>query len=141
MKIGFGAAIVIGAAFLASCATPAPKPAATTHVLFKTNWTAVKINGEDVPLNNTISLDFGDHRITGTGGCNRYFGAYDESEPALTISGLGATKMACAGPIMAREQAYLSILSAAARFAETDRGALEITARDGRAITLMPAGS
>ncbi len=49
-------------------------------------------------------------RVAGSAGCNRYFGAYEPDGTALTISGVGATRMACLPPVMEMESRFLSAL-------------------------------
>lgn len=55
-----------------------------------------------------------DGRVSGSAGCNRYFGRYERSEARLSISQVGATRKACPPPVMEREQAYLTALDAVA---------------------------
>lgn len=55
-------------------------------------------------------------QISGQAGCNSYFGSYAASGVTITISGLGATKMACSAEIMAQEQSFLAALAAATSY-------------------------
>ena len=49
--------------------------------------------------------------VTGSTGCNSYFGGYDLNGDEITISGpVGQTEMACEEPLMAQEMAYLALL-------------------------------
>lgn len=140
--VGLVLAAVVGAA---GCASTAAAPAAqgsSTLFLAKTNWVAEDINKAGLIDNSRVTLSFsGDDKIAGAAGCNRFFGGYREAEKNLTISGVGATKMACAPALMDQEGKYLSILGAAQSFALNDRGGLIITAADGRTVTLRPDGS
>ena len=54
-------------------------------------------------------------RLTGSGGCNTYFGDYQVKESELSIPVLASTEMACIEPegVMEQEQEYLSTLQAA----------------------------
>lgn len=52
-----------------------------------------------------------DGKVTGNGGCNRFFGIYSQDEKGLNIGPLGATKMAC--PNLRQEQAFFQILNTA----------------------------
>ncbi len=56
--------------------------------------------------------------MTGSTGCNSFFGTYTLSPTgALTLSQVGSTRMACAGPDMAQESRVLDALSRADRAA------------------------
>jgi putative lipoprotein len=147
MKVPAGAlAIVLAAGIaVAGCASSgAPAAAAGSSTLFlaKTNWVAEDVNKGGVIDNSRITLSFsGDDKIAGSAGCNKYFGGYHEADKALTVSGIGATRMACAPALMDQESKYLGVLGAAESFALNDRGGLVITAADGRTVTLRPDGS
>lgn len=43
----------------------------------------------------TLLFDKSGSKISGFGGCNSFFGNYTVDKDAMTISGLGSTKMAC----------------------------------------------
>jgi heat shock protein HslJ len=60
----------------------------------------------------------GPERMTGFGGCNRFFGDYSVSDDgALSIpEALGSTRMACPEPIMGVETAFLQALGSASRY-------------------------
>lgn len=144
MKVSAGALAMVLAAgvALAGCASTAPAKGSATLFLAKTNWVAEDVNKAGVVANSRITLSFsGDDKIAGSGGCNRYFGAYREADKALNVSGVGATKMACAAALMDQETNYLGVLGAAKAYALNDRGGLVITAADGRTVTLRPDGS
>jgi heat shock protein HslJ len=73
----------------------------------------------DVPAGVTVTAVFAAGRINGTSGCNQYFGSYTTDGAKITISETGGTMMACPGPVMAVEQAYLANLGKAATFTAT----------------------
>jgi heat shock protein HslJ len=146
MKVPAGRlAIVLAAGIaLAGCASTAAPTATGSSTLFlaKTNWVAEDVNKAGLIDNSRVTLSFsGDDKIAGSGGCNRFFGGYREADKALTVSGIGSTKMACAPALMDQEGKYLSVLGAAKSFALNDRGGLVITAGDGRTVTFRPDGS
>ncbi|HWA22905.1 MAG TPA: META domain-containing protein [Caulobacterales bacterium] len=141
MKVSALAMVLAAGVVLAGCASTPAKGSATLF-LAKTNWVAEDVNKAGVVANSRITLSFsGDDKIAGSGGCNRYFGAYREADKALSVSGVGATKMACAPALMDQEAKYLGVLGAAKTYALNDRGGLVITAADGRTVTLRPDGS
>ncbi len=63
----------------------------------------------------TITLEFRDGRIGGSGGCNRYGGRYTLSPTAFTVQGVVSTRRACAPAIMERENRFFAALNQAQR--------------------------
>jgi heat shock protein HslJ len=55
-------------------------------------------------------------QLAGHGGCNRFFGQYKISGNEISIGPVGATRMACAEPVMALEMAFFSALERAKSF-------------------------
>ena len=87
----------------------------------------------DVPTGVTVTAAFAAGRINGTSGCNQYFGSYTTDGAKITISETGGTMMACPGPSMAVEQAYLANLGKAATYTATSTD-LTMYASDGTTI-------
>ncbi|MGE3301495.1 MAG: META domain-containing protein [Hyphomonadaceae bacterium] len=139
--LGLGAALAASAFVMAACATKS-EPAAATTKLSKTQWVAQSIAGDPVVENSRVTVVFGEPgKVAGSTGCNRYFGGYAEANEALTFSALGATKMACAQPLMDQETKFLAALGKAQTYAMDERGGLVIALADGRSIVLRPDGS
>ncbi len=81
-------------------------------------WVLAEL-GWDEPVPNAaeITILFHDDKVTGTGGCNRYFAAVTGNVPGeLVFSGMGATRMACPEPAMDLERRYLNILAGASSY-------------------------
>lgn len=115
---------------LGGCAgAPAAGPGAS---LAGTDWVLTRLDGDPVPTDIGITLSFAaDGRVSGYGGCNRYFGGYEQSGgERLRIGPLASTKMLCPGPGSKLEDRYLGALDAVDRFA----------AEDGRLQLLHGAG-
>ncbi len=91
----------------AACASTAPEPA-----LSGTRWVAQSIEGAPVAY-RTPTIEFAADRISGTGGCNRFFGGYTISGDRISFGGVGATEMACEPVVMAQEAAFHTALSSA----------------------------
>jgi len=73
--------------------------------------------GESVSDTAEITISFHDEKVTGSGGCNRYFAAVAGDTPGeLVFSGMGATRMACPESTMGLEQNYLKTLAGASRY-------------------------
>ncbi len=81
-------------------------------------WVVSEIGrDEPVPDAAEITILFHDDKVTGTGGCNRYFAAVTGGVPGeLSFSGMGATRMACPEPAMDLERRYLNILAGASSY-------------------------
>ena len=63
-------------------------------------------------LDNSVSIEFAGGRVTGSTGCNRYFGSYQlMGGDSVQISQPGLTLMACAEKIAAQEHQYLKNLA------------------------------
>jgi heat shock protein HslJ len=59
-----------------------------------------------------ITAAFGDQRISGHAGCNRYSASLtDEGRGRIAVGPVGATRSACPAPQMTVEQAYLGLLA------------------------------
>jgi len=91
----------------------------------------------------TLEFDRARHRLSGSTGCNRFFGTYSPGGPGrLKLDPAGMTLMACPDPIAAREKAFLDALRAADAYA-IDGDSLELV-QGGRAVarfTRSPAAA
>ncbi len=99
-------------------------------------WTVVAYNnGEQavvsVRAGSEITAVFGANgRVTGKGGCNRYFADYRTEGDTITIGRLGSTQMHCPEPegVMEQESLFLAALDQSATFQlEADRLTLRST--------------
>ena len=57
-----------------------------------------------------------DGKISGFAGCNRFFGTFVATDSTIEISALGATRMACAEPVMGQETVFLESLQSATTY-------------------------
>ena len=62
--------------------------------------------------NTTITAIFDDGNVTGSSGCNRYFGSYQLNKTEINFGQVGSTLMFCADPdgVMTQETTYLLLL-------------------------------
>jgi heat shock protein HslJ len=91
------------------------------------------LNGKGPLAGTEITLSFEDGKVSGSAGCNTYFGAYKvEGEDKLTFSDLANTEMACLEPegIMEQETQYLGTLRGATGLRLSD-GELQIFSAGG----------
>jgi heat shock protein HslJ len=83
-----------------------------------------------------ITLTFEDGQVSGSAGCNRFFGPYQVDDESITFQDLAITEMACLSPegVMEQENLIMEFLWDAQRFQlEADR--LMIFRSDGEALT------
>ena len=72
---------------------------------------------ERVPEGVKVTAVFGDGRVSGSGGCNRYSASVVETDPqGFSIGPAASTRMACPDPAGGFEDRYFSALQAANRF-------------------------
>lgn len=115
---------------------PLPDDADTSHEGI--TWTLTKIttwDGVSSPIQGTeITIFFESGKISGTAGCNHYFGSYTLLNGIL-IEDLSATEMACPEPdgIMQQETQYLNILRDVMSYTILENQLTLITG-DGRAL-------
>jgi heat shock protein HslJ len=80
-----------------------------------TTWKLVSLNGQPALSGVDVTAQFGaDNRVTGSGGCNRYFGAAVVAGQKLSVGRMASTMMYCDGPgVMDQEHVYLGTLEKA----------------------------
>lgn len=118
--------------------TTPPPPAtgadATFGGLTTMNWTLATYGPDEAPIavlpEAPINLVFTPEGISGSAGCNSYFGQFQYDVDKLSFSGIGSTEKACSNEITAQETAYLQALQTATGYS-IDNGVLRITYRDG----------
>jgi heat shock protein HslJ len=116
-----------------ACAQPACGDSEWQDIPWKLKSYGPADNLQPVLGNANITLQFNssDKEVSGSGGCNHYFGSYAvKSNCELQISGLGATEMACLDSgLMQQEQKYFGLLQNADKI-EIKDGELRITSKD-----------
>ncbi|MFC1879063.1 META domain-containing protein, partial [Chloroflexota bacterium] len=93
--------------FLAACSSGiAPDP------LEGTSWQLFAVRKSSVG-GTSITVEFDDGRISGTGGCNSFSGDYELDGDMIIFGEIAMTLMACPEPdgIMEQEQEFLTYLS------------------------------
>ena len=97
----------------ASSASVVPTPVASS--LRGTTWRLVSIDGREALAGVRVTAIFdNEDRVSGSAGCNRYFGSAAVEGEQLKVGGLGSTKMYCGqAGVMPQEGAYLSTLGKA----------------------------
>ena len=116
--------VVVGCCSAGAVPVSARTPSEEPMDLTGTAWIAEDIDGRGVidTLQSTLRFE-AEGRVSGTGGCNRYFGPVTIDGGALAFGPLAGTKMACPPAIMDQEQRFLAALAKVTRF-ETRNGLL-----------------
>lgn len=79
-------------------------------------WQVEDIDGGGIIDSAHITLQIDDDGISGSTGCNRYFGAVAIAGSAFVADAIGSTRMACAPALMQQEQRFVQALQAVRRF-------------------------
>lgn len=80
-------------------------------------WQVEDIDGGGIIDSSHITLQIADDMgISGSTGCNRYFGAVAIAGSAFVADAIGSTRMACAPALMQQEQRFVQALQAVRRF-------------------------
>lgn len=80
-------------------------------------WRPIEIEGVAVKGASEIFLQFRDgDRVTGHGGCNRFFGSFKLDGDRIEFGPFGTTQMMCPQPVINREKLFLNTLERTATF-------------------------
>ena len=104
------------------------------------SWTLLEGEGITIPNDVTPTIAFESGRASGSGGCNRFTGTYDEEGAKLSLGMLVSTRMACAEDVMSAEAAYLSALESVSSWSATG-GELVLSDSSGRRLLRYEAAS
>jgi heat shock protein HslJ len=117
----------------------------TGHGLEAIDWQLHQYRGEAGELaqvlpETTVDARFATGQVSGSAGCNRYFGAYTTGvDNRLTLAAeIGSTMMACPPAISRQEQRYLALLSQVASWQRRD-GTLLLLDREQQPILIFLA--
>ncbi|MBR8834826.1 MAG: META domain-containing protein [Stigonema ocellatum SAG 48.90 = DSM 106950] len=95
-----------------------------------TSWKLISLgNPEELsePIDGTtITAQFNENQVRGSGSCNNYIASYETNDDLLTVGSAAATKKSCAPEILAQESRYFVDLAAVKSYQINDQGQLEI---------------
>ncbi len=108
-------------------------------------WWVEDLNGGGVIDNARLEMTFdpgdqGTSRVSGSSGCNRFSGRWQQDGTTITLGPLAGTRIACAPALMELESKFLATLGAVTAVSYDASGAAYLKAPDGRVITLRKAG-
>ena len=118
---------------LAGCCRLSEAPAAAAG-LEQGPWLLAELAGVSLPAGqgrNAVTVSFEAGRVHGFSGCNQFMGSYRLDGGRLALGPIGGTMMACPGPAMALERAFLDAFSGVLQVAVSDDG-LVLTPVNGR---------
>jgi inhibitor of cysteine peptidase len=103
-----------------------------------TSWSLVTLNGKDLIPQTEITLTLDGDQLSGTAGCNRYFGSVTIENGAPSAGGVGSTQMWCGTyeGVMDQETDYLQALGTAVRY-DVEDGQLILFDADGQALLVF----
>jgi heat shock protein HslJ len=106
--------------------------------LVGSKWVLTQLTqSEQVPTEPEVTLLFESTRVSGSGGCNRFFAQVQGGAPGeLTIGPLGSTRRACPEADMDLEQRYFKLLGRAMKYGFFP-GRLVLTVRDNGGLDTL----
>jgi putative lipoprotein len=112
------ARLLAGIVFFASCGgedDDAEAPAS----LDGSSWTLVEGMDVTIPDDVAMTIAFEAGRASGSGGCNRFTGSYEQDGESISLGRVASTRMACDEEVMSAERAYLSALESVTLWSAT----------------------
>jgi heat shock protein HslJ len=130
--------IMVWAALLVGCSPGSQGSLA----LEGTQWRLVALEGKPPLADTALSAEFSADQISGSAGCNHFFGTYEVSGSDLTISDVARTEMYCADPegVMDQEETFAAALTSAASY-RLDGARLELLDATGNVILAFEPAS
>lgn len=90
-----------------------------------------------VPVKGKLPfLVFKGKQVSGFSGCNQFNGTVNINGDQIKFSDLGTTRMACGGPVMQQEQAFLSALNGKTLKVDRVADSLTFTNPDGYMLNI-----
>lgn len=140
------AILVTGLAFVAACSQDMQPPARDyngserermadepTVLVAGREWRVEDIDEGGIIDRSMITLSFAEAgRVSGSGGCNRYFGSVSFEASAVEFSGIGSTRKACAPALMSQESRFFQALEEVSRYKVVDDMFLVLSDPQGR---------
>ena len=135
MKIRYLSAVAVALALLLVACGSGPGDGSSFQ---DTRWVLVSLGGDPPLAGRAPSAEFAADQISGSAGCNTYFGTYTASDGEITIGDLAVTEMWCMEPegVMDQETAFLTALNSAASY-RVDGQRLELLDQAGTQILVF----
>ena len=98
-------------------------------------WQLVDLNGGGTVAGGAMQFS-SDGQLSGSAGCNRFGGRWQQAATSLQLGPLVATRMACAAAVMDVEQRVLALLGAVRSVSFSAAGEAVLATPDGRTLRL-----
>ena len=95
-------------------------------------WVLREIEGRAAVAQAHTTLDLSDGRISGSGGCNSYFGRGRIADGRVSVGLLAMTKMGCEPDVLEQEARFASALPSSVRYEIDGAGAMRVYDAKGR---------
>jgi len=112
------ATFLAGIVFVASCGGDDDDTEAPAS-LDGSSWTLVEGMDITIPDDVAMTIAFEAGRASGSGGCNRFTGSYEQDGESIFLGRVASTRMACDEEVMSAERAYLSALASVSSWSAT----------------------
>jgi heat shock protein HslJ len=132
----------LAVSLLAACAGQTETPQASTGLpLESTSWGLASYSDDagalqSVPTDVTVTAQFSDGTVSGSGGCNRYSAGYEVDGSTLTIGPPAATLIGCPEPQGSVEQAFFVALGEVTSYS-SDEASLTLSNGDGEPLLVF----
>lgn len=112
---------------------------ASADPLDGTSWQLMAYRKTSPIPGTVITAAFEDGQVTGSAGCNSYFGSYEVKGDTITVGPIAITEMYCAEPegVMDQEATITAYLADAQTFTLSE-DQLMIFQSEGEALTFIP---
>lgn len=128
--------LLVLAALVAACG-PGAEMSATPgapSTLAGTAWRAVSVSGAAPVAGREPTLAFSADKISGSTGCNQFFGGYTYADGTIKMENVGMTLMACDDAVGTVEAAYTKALNGATTVTIDDGGQLLLSGTGGELL-------
>jgi putative lipoprotein len=99
-----------------------------------TAWRAVAVSGAGPVQGREPTIRFDDERVSGSTGCNQFFGGYTYGAGTISLSQIGMTMMACDDAVGTIESAFLEALNGATSASVDESGRLLLGGSGGEIL-------
>jgi heat shock protein HslJ len=128
-------ALIIAALTLNACAGEPPMEPKSTLNLVGSEWGLAETESLFIPFTGSQFIAFKvDGKLSGHGGCNRFFASFEQDGEALSIGPIGSTKMLCPPETMDAERALFEALK---NTASADISHLTLTLKDRNGAPIL----
>ena len=124
-----------------SCSTSTlPEGSAVNQLIQGQTWQVEDVERRGIVDSSMITIKFDEKngQVTGTSGCNRYFGSYERKGKRFSIGPLAGSRRACVPALMNQEQRFLAALQSVTQARWLDKTRIELQKEESEStLTLI----